>query len=264
MASPTIRRHVRMAERQGFELTRTTDEASFQRFYWEFYRPFVEARHGAGTILHPPSILRRRLRRGGITWASVAGQPLFGSASETGGGVLRELVNGAAGGRTDELARLAAYAVRVEHMRVSHAAGLHWLNLGGVAPWLSDGIARHKRAWGAELIDRQGNHRTLLVGWRRWAPAIACFLAAFPLVVRRPWGFGAVLAVGGESPQPDAALERWRGLAPRGITRMTVLDADGSSALLWSEQHGARTVDLAQPPSSARTVELIDQGIGPA
>ncbi|MGD9508967.1 MAG: hypothetical protein AB7I59_19655 [Geminicoccaceae bacterium] len=264
MATPTIRRFVRMAERHGFELARTTDEASFQRFYWEFYRPFVEARHGAGTVLHPPSILRRRLRRGALTWASLGGEPLFGSASETGGGVLRELVNGTADGRTDELARLAAYAVRLEHMRVSHAGGLRWLNLGGVAPWLSDGVARHKRAWGAELIDRQGNHRTLLVGWRRWTPAIARFLAAFPLVVRRPWGFGAVLAATGETPQPDVALKCGRSLAPRGITRMTVLDASGAAALLWSERHGARRIVLAQPPSSAQAVELIDQGIGSA
>jgi hypothetical protein len=39
---------------------------------------------------------------------------------------------------------------------------------------------------------------------------------------------------------------------------MIVLDESGAAALLWSERHGARSVDLAQPPSSARVVELID------
>jgi hypothetical protein len=259
-ASSTIRRQVRLAERYGFRIERTTDEASFRHFYFQCYQPFVEARHGAGTVLQPPATLRRRLRRGAITWASLDGERLFGSASEVVGGMLRELVNGAAGGRVDELSRMAAYAVRLEHMRISLAAGLGWLNLGGVAPWLSDGITRHKRAWGAEVTDRLGNHRTLLVGWRRWTPAIALFLAAFPLIVRRPWGFGAVLAAGGGAPELDAALKRWRGLAPRGIARMIVLDESGAAALLWSERHGSRLVDLGQPPASARLVELIDHG----
>ena len=261
-ASPTIRRHIRRALRLGLKITRTTDEASFRHFYWQCYRPFVEARHGAGAVLHPPATLRRRLRRGAITWASLDGERLCGCASEIAGDGLRELVNGAAGGRVDEVARTAAYAVRLEHVRLCHAAGLRWLNVGGVAPWLSDGITRHKRAWGAELVDRTGHQRTLLVGWRRWNPALARFFAAFPLIVRRPWGFGAVVATEGEA--LEAVFERWRDLAPRGIARMLVLAESGHAALIWSERGGARILDLAQPPASARLVELIDRDARPA
>jgi hypothetical protein len=151
--------------------------------------------------------------------------------------------------------RAAAHAVRLEHMRLSHAAGLRWLNLGGTAPWLSDGITAHKRAWGAEVIDRPGNHRLLLVGWRRWTPAIARFLAAFPLIVRRPWGFGAVACAIGE---PAAALKRWHRMAPLGVSRLAVVDETGREALLWSRRHGQRGISLERPPSSAELVHLID------
>jgi len=219
MASALIRRQVRAAQRCGFSIRQSTDEDSFQRFYWRFYRPFVEARHGDAAVVYPPGILRRRLRRGAITWASLDGAPVLGSAYEIVGDTLRQLVVGAEGGRIDDLAHLATCAARLENMRLAHATGLRWLDLGGTAPWLSDGITAHKRAWGAEVIDRPGNHRLLLVGWRRWTAAVARYLAAFPLILRRSWGFGAVAGGIGE---PAAALERWRRMAP------------WASAALWS------------------------------
>jgi hypothetical protein len=109
------------------------------------------------------------------------------------GDTLRELAAGTAAGRSDRITRAAALVVRVEHMRVANASGLRWLNMGGTAPWLSNGVTGHKRAWGGEVVDRGGNHRVVLVGWRRWAP-VARFLASYPLLVRRPWGFGAATA----------------------------------------------------------------------
>ena len=69
-ASPSTRYRARAAQRCGFSVCRTTDEDSFQHFYWRCYRPFVEARHGDAAVVHLPGILRRRLRRGAITWAA--------------------------------------------------------------------------------------------------------------------------------------------------------------------------------------------------
>ena len=234
-ATTTIRREIRLSDRQGFTIVRTTDDASFERFYRDYHIPFVQMRHGDGAVVHTAATLRRRLRRGGLTWAALAGECLYAGVYEVMGDTLREHIVGSLNGRVDDPVRLAAYQVRLEHMRRAHAAGLHWLNMGGVGPWLADGMMRHKRAWGGEIVDRYTSHRLLLVGWRRWSSAIACFLAAYPLVVRRPWGFGVIVAATGSTPTDRAeAFKRWRRLLPHDIRRLLVLADTGTEATVWS------------------------------
>ena len=258
-ATPTMRREIRLSERHGFKMVRTTDDASFERFYWDYHVPFIRARHGDGAVVHTAGTLRRRLRRGGLTWAALAGEHLYAGAFEIMGNTVREFSVGSVNGRVNDVVRSAAYQVRVEHMRCAHAAGLRWLSMGGIAPWLSDGLVMHKRAWGGELIDRYTSHRALLVGWRRWTPAIARFLAAYPLIVRRPWGFGAVAAATGSAPADRAAaLKRWRGLAPLGIRRLLVLADSGAEATVWSANQAISDGLRPDAASSAAVLDIID------
>ena len=58
---------------------------------------------------------------------------------------------------------------------------------------------------------------------------------------------------------PEVEVPRWV-LTPRGIARMIVLAESGVAALVWSQRHGARILDLGRPPASARLVELIEAG----
>jgi hypothetical protein len=217
----------------------------------------IRHRHGRGAVAHPPQVLRRRLRRGGISWVELAGEPLFAAAFEVVGGTFRELVAGTLHGRDDAVARRAQYASRAEHMRLAHQAGLRWLNMGGGRPWLSDGMLAHKRAWGGELAERPGCHRELLVGWRRCTPAVAAFLAAHPLLVRGPGGFCAVTAPSPAGPvDPDAALASWRPHAPGGLQRLHVVSGSGVASA-WLTGGARRDAPLPGPASSAELQRVI-------
>ena len=132
--------------------------------------------------------------------------------------------------------------------------------MGGVAPWLSDGSAIHKRSWGGELVDRYTSHRVLLVGWRLWTPAIARFLAAYPILARRSWGFGAIVAADNDTPAARAAAHKiWHRLSPRGLRRLAVVGAGGAVGSLWSLDGGLTEWAFPRPISSADLMRTLDR-----
>jgi hypothetical protein len=254
-ANRTTRDAVRQCDEAGYRVRLAYDPQRFALFYHDYYLPFVRQRHGREAVVHSPQVVRRRLRRGGISWVEVGGKTLFATAFKVVDDTFRELVSGTPHGRYDIAARRAQYASRAEHMRLAHQAGLRWLNMGGGRPWLSDGMLAFKRAWGGELAERpDGRRRDVLVGWRRCTPAVQAFLAAYPLVVRDGDGFSAVAAFSPAGPaDPDAALASWRLHAPGGLRRLHVVS---ENRVAWAglESRGARRE--ARLPGPAGSAEL--------
>ena len=255
-ANRKTRGMVRQCDLAGYRVRMAGCLDQFDLFYDMYYLPFVRRRHGRGAIVHPREILRRRLRRGGISWVELGGETLFAAIFEIADGTLRELVSGTLHGRYDAAVRRAQYASRAEHMRLARQAGVRWLNMGGGRPWLSDGMMAFKRAWGGELVERPDRLRSLLVGWRRRTPAVAAFLAASPLVICQGGHFGAVTAA--PRAEPDAALAAWRPHAPSGLRHLYAITAGGSVA--WGGPRDGIAVQqtrLHAPGSSAQLQHLM-------
>lgn len=251
-ASSENRRIARRCEEAGFRLHVTAGGDRFDEFYRRYHLPFVRDRHGTDLVASAAPALRRRLRRGGITWAMLDGEPLFAVAYEIVDGTFRELVAGTPDGRLDPLVQRARAASRAGHIRLAAEYGLRWLNMGGCRPWLSDGMFASKRAWGGELVPRADDLRSLLVGWRYWTPAVARFLAEHPLLLRAPDGFAALTvarhghALGARQPPGIGALHL---VARAGLT--TIARATGAEG---------REVAFAGEPSSARLAAILASG----
>src|SRR3954447_8930749 len=153
-ANKSTRYMVRRCDEEGYRLEVSAGNGRFDEFYHGFYLPFMRQRHGINTVEHEPRAMRRRLRRGGISWTVLNGEPLFVMAFEIVDGTFRELFAGSPAGRVDQAVQRARCASRAGHIRWCAERGLRWLVMVGCRAWLSDGMLANKRAWGGELVPR--------------------------------------------------------------------------------------------------------------
>jgi hypothetical protein len=252
-ANKSIRRTVRRCDDEGYCQEISAGSSRFDEFYLDYHLPFVRMRHGADVVEHSPEVLRRRLRRGGISWTQLDGEPLFAVAFDIVEDSFRELVAGTPSGRVDAVIQRARCASRAGHVRLIGERGLRSLYMGSCRPWLSDGMLLNKRAWGGNLVPRRDDVCSVLVGWRQWRPAIARFLADHPLVVRALGGFAAITA----SLDSQTPPTYWRERLPGGLRELHVVTRAGVRSTALTKAGPERTTVLPGEPSSAALGKLI-------
>jgi hypothetical protein len=257
-ASETVRDEARVVPKAGYGWTLSTAGADFDRFFHDYYLPFVAARFGPHAIVREESVLRRHFRHGGaIVWLHRDGRTLCGELIRRQGSVLERLVQALAviEGRpkTQPSPQLAMGAAVLE---LAIGMGVTRIELGGAVPSLRDGVARVKRAWGAHAHQMDANHRTLLVAWPRFGSASQAFLHVNPLIVLLDGRLVAVTAAApGEAAEPALARRLWRQLVPAGVERLFLLGSDRWAALgLDGRPEPSGKLVLCPPCSSAEFV----------
>ena len=73
--------------------------------------------------------------------------------------------------------------------------GYRYLDLGRSRPQLMDGVLRHKKRWGARLLDSPKELAEFHLSWRVLTPAIAQWLRTTPLVIRDSGGLAGLTAL---------------------------------------------------------------------
>lgn len=227
-ASKTLRWNVHKLRASGLVARISHDAAEFERFYRQFHLPMIDERHGDLGVRQAIAVLRRRFRFGGILWIELERVPLGGVVYEIRGDTMNVMVAGRRSTGDAPLDRYVGLAIYQFPMDLACERGCAWINLGGAVPVLTDGVFRHKRAWGARAAPRAETHTELLVGWRAPGAAVLGFLADAPLIYRSGRSLAALSAIVGDrqaDPREGARLRRT--LLADGIDRLTVISRDG-------------------------------------
>jgi hypothetical protein len=239
--SQSIRSSVRAIRAGPLRPRLSAEPSEFELFYDDFYRPLVADRFGALAVGQPRRVLRRRFRFGGIIWVERDGERLGADLFETRGSGLNMLVHGHRPGLDPASASAVGHANYLFGFDHARRLGCRWVNLGGSLPVMTNGVLRHKRAWGARAQARDETHRTLLVGWRNAGPAVLRLLADCPLLVADGAGLSAIAATTVAGPaDPRDAARLYRSLLPEGVDRLIVLAPAG-----WAPRR--RGTDLPAP-----------------
>jgi len=186
---------LRVVRRNGLTSDITHAESDFEVFYHTMYVPFIRNRHGEHAVIRNIDWLRRTFGHGGLQWIRRDGQPIAGQILQRRGPILKFVVLGkiseewapVKSGTTDAL-----YFFGIQHAK---ELGCKLIDLGGCRPSLGDGVLRHKRKWGALLVEQPYAYYDFLVHWTRFSGPVVAFLAHTPLVFRDRSGLSAIAVV---------------------------------------------------------------------
>ncbi|MFZ1428493.1 MAG: GNAT family N-acetyltransferase [Geminicoccaceae bacterium] len=229
-AAYNVRRDARRTVEAGYGWALSREPGDFDRFYHEFYAPFVRQRFGPLAVLREPPELRRHFRHGGgIIWVRHAGRVVAGGLVRVGRGELRALVEAVHPSWRSEVKPSPQFAVNIATFDIASELGIDVMDLGGTAPSLRDGVFRTKRAWGAAVQISAESHRQLLLRWSPGGNALLPLLQAAPLLFEARGRLSAMAAVEpGQKADLAAGQELWRKLAPTGLDRLYLLDTTGT------------------------------------
>ena len=227
-ATATVRRDARRALDFGYKWALSDGLEDFERFYSDFYQPFVRARFGPLAVVRERHVLRRHFRHGGgIVWLSRHGLTVAGELVRRHGGSVERLVQALAPDLPAPYSHPSPQAaLSIASLQIAVSAGVAGVGHGGAVPSLRDGAFQAKRAWGATAHFWDADHRTLLVGWCERREALQGFLHVNPLVFGAAGRLAAVAAAApGQAPDLSAVRQIWRQLVPRGVGRLFLLGA---------------------------------------
>ncbi|MBL9131239.1 MAG: hypothetical protein JNG86_08575 [Verrucomicrobiaceae bacterium] len=198
--------------------------ADFKEFYERYYKPFIEARHGALAHVRSRGNLWRRFRRGGILWLLRGGERVAGSLFAQEGRSLEVVALGLRDGNV-ELARCGTlFALYYHEIETARNRGCTALFLGGSRPSLHDAVLRTKRRWGAVLSVHPEVNFDMLLRWNRLEGPVADFLGHTALTHRDADALSGLWVCPPDIAASTMALEKEiQRLTSPGLRRMTVV-----------------------------------------
>ena len=182
--SDGIKSDVRKIQENGLSCDTTCDPIELELFYWDLYVPYARRGYGDKAIymdyeqmwsgLKNPVLLR--IKKDGQT---VAGMVILQPENAVPHWWLLGIRNGDRNlVKQGVLAALYLFGIRYLEER-GYARAL----LGGVRPFLTDGVLQYKRKWGARLIaGDDGDPHWFLVAITQPTRAVREFLKACPLI----------------------------------------------------------------------------------
>lgn len=129
------------------------DSESFDYFYQEMYRPFVEQRFGKAATFRSYSMSRAIYQNnGGIIFVQADGKPVAGILFQRRGKTLFALSFGRCNSR--EAYNLSGQAALFYLIEWAKSNGIECLDYGLCSPFFKDGIFSYKKQWGMAICSR--------------------------------------------------------------------------------------------------------------
>lgn len=204
--SPRRRTQVNRLEREGtaFSVRESRDYSDLVFFYERMFVPFVRSRFGASATIPEMAAFQEHFARGFLLIAMRATEPVGGAFLVSRGKLLEFRWIGILDGDEALLASGVQMALYFHMLKYAVAHEFDQLDLGNSAPFLSDGIYRHKAQWGGlpSPSHEFGAAEYLFLGGG--TKAATEFFRQFPLIVKNSGGLG-VLAGVPASPPGDLA-----------------------------------------------------------
>lgn len=195
----------RQQRRHGYALQFAESPADAQRFYHEFYRPYVAARFGGEAVLVAEEPFLERCRGGRIAQLVADGEWVAGMLVHREGDAWRF---GWFAARNGQPAQGASEALDLLVMREAASMGLRRIELGHTRPCAADGVLRYKQRLGARFLPTRFPQPRLAIGLGRAPAGVLECLARAPLLAPLGRGLGVYRV---ESGGGRISLDPWPG-----------------------------------------------------
>ncbi len=229
--SDGIKSDLRKVKTNGLEVRVATGAGAFERFYRELYLPYALAGFSDRAVYMTAEQFQEGCRNAELLEVHRAGTPIAGMVVlYPPQGAPHWWVLGVRDGDRALLAQgvlAALYGHAVQHLA---AAGFERALLGGVRPFLADGVLQYKRKWGARLVPGDdGDPHWLMLKIVEATAAVRDALSACPLIGEDEPGLVGYVFRTGTAPMEETRLAHQQAeLAALGVARVVVRDFGGA------------------------------------
>jgi hypothetical protein len=153
--SKSVRNDIRKIRNGKLSLEVTRDHSQFDNFYYNMYRPYIDAAHGDRAIIVEYDYMKKEFKNSELLLIKKEGEYIAGTLL-----VYRKRrsypayfgVFGVKDGNFDYVQDGAIAAIFVFSIRLFREKGYEGLGLGLSRPFLKDGVLRYKKKWGGRQI----------------------------------------------------------------------------------------------------------------
>ena len=242
------------AEKHGLSYRMTNDEKDFDHFYYRMHVPHIQRRYGQLAQVDSYSTMKGYFEKGLLLFVIREDIPVAGALSLIEGKTLVFRRSGVLDG--DEANVKGGAQTALYYFQIKYAVDNKFdaVDTMKSAPFLNDGVFRHKAEWGAMTLPDHEATRTIYFFTRADAGTLAQLFAAHPLIVHKESGLMALL---GDSVAPDlASTQSGRVFAQQfhmpGLSKAVVHTRGGASEIaLRNSADFATEIDSAASAVSA-------------
>jgi predicted N-acetyltransferase YhbS len=221
--SDSVKSDLRKVRENNLSCDATTDSQEMDRFYWNMYVPYAQQGFGSKAVYMTHEQFRAGLKNGELLRVHKDGQIVAGmiilyrDTREPQWWVLGMRDGDRGLSRQGVLAALYLYGV--QHLKEK---GYSRALLGGVRPFLADGVLQYKRKWGARLLaGDDGDPHWLMVAVTEPTDAVRSFLKACPVICEDERGLvGRVFFDGANSEESVRMRRQTAELSGLGVDRI--------------------------------------------
>ena len=250
----SARSNQRRVAENGLTWSTTTDPKEFDRFYTDFYVPFVRGKFGQRSYPVPRTELRYQFAHGCLQWVNQGDRTIAGQLLVIDPDCVRCAVLGLVGDGTEANALGAGAATTLFAVEYAQQHAIPRVSLGASFASLCDPLLLSKRYWGFEFKPRRRATHDLLIHWPTWNPTVEHLLAEIAPIARdgnRLLGLTCDLSA--ERLDEAALRQAGRKLGADGLAVLGVVGKAGDGGA------GARIVDghlpiVALRPGSSQAI----------
>lgn len=191
-------------EKSGLAHRMSRDPADFDFFYHRMFVPHIRRRYGDLASIDPYREMKAFFERGLLVFVTRGDAPVAGALCLVEDGMLRFRRTGVLDGDEAHVEGGAQTALYYFQLRYAQATGLRAVDTMLSAPFLNDGVFRHKREWGAAVMPDEEAATWVYLFHAGPSGTSARFFEANPMVAYGARGLEGVVGL----PEPSVGLDR--------------------------------------------------------
>lgn len=211
-------------EKSGLGCRMSHDPADFEHFYHRMFVPHITRRYGEQASIDAHGEMLKFFRRGLLLFVTKGGTDVAGALSLVEGNVLRFRRTGVLDGDESLVDGGAQTALYYFQLKYANENGLRAVDTMLSAPFLNDGVFRHKREWGAAVSPDDEADAWVYLFKASPSPELARLFQHNPTIVYTDAGLEGVVGTDDTAlapgPQADALVRPYR---MAGLNRFVVI-----------------------------------------
>jgi hypothetical protein len=213
---------LRLVRKYKYTWDVVTDPAAIKYFYHELYLPYVHQRFQEAVSIVDDEWFIAAAQNGGLLRILNKDQVIAGAVLCDEKQFLDWIWVGALMQNGQDVHKGAFSSLYYYSIKYAHDMGFPNIIIGGTRPFLTDGVYRFKRKWGAQIVGGRAKESSLFIDFNYRSQICKQWLEASPFITEQSKGFYANFFVFNEKEKAEEVLNRIENIISPGLSGINV------------------------------------------